>query len=109
MKAKKFFYSHLAEVDSIFAELGGLRLTKAQKEELFDLAHANLHQIVMDIILSHLNEDDKKKILHLVVLGDDKKIWEHLNQRIEKIEEKITVAAEQTKKELKADIEDVRR
>jgi len=46
--------------------------------------------------------------LELVAEGKDKKIWEHLNDKVEKIEDKITVAAKQIKREMKEDIRNIK-
>jgi len=108
MKTSNYFYSHLIELDSIFGELEALELSRDQREELAELAHLQVHQAVVDRILSHLNEVDKKRFLELVVLGEDEKIWQHLNERIEKIDDKIKDAAEQIKVELKKDIKKVK-
>ncbi len=101
---QKYFYSHLVELDWLLSELDSLDLTKEEKRELVDLAHTQVHQTVMDTILSHLDGNDKKRFLELVALGEDKKIWNHLNEKVVKIEDKIKVAAAQIKKELKEDI-----
>jgi len=100
----KYFYSHLVDLESLEEELSLLDLTKDEKKELVEIAHVTLHRTILDAILSELNEEDKKKFLTLVALGEDEKIWEHLNTKVEKVEEKIGTAAEQIKKELKADI-----
>ena len=104
-----YFYSHLVDLYSLFGELDLLSLTKAERKELESLAHSHVHQAILDTILSHLTDDDKKKFLELVVLGDSDKIWSHLHERVEKIEEKIKDASEQIKKELKEDIAKVKK
>lgn len=104
MKTTNYFYSHLVEVDSIFAELGLLRLSDTEKKELAALAHEQIHQAVLDRILSHLSDADKKRFLELMVLGEDEKIWKHLRERVEKIDDKIVQAAQKIKEELRADI-----
>lgn len=109
MKTKtNYFYSHLIELDSIFAELENLELSGEEREELAELAHVQVHQAVVDRILSHLSDVDKKRFLELMILGEDEKIWEHLRDKVEKIDDKIKDAAKQIKVELKADIKKVK-
>ena len=104
----KYFYSHLVSFESLTAELESLKLSKSEKEELLEFAHPHTHQIVIDTILPHLAEEDKKRFLELLAEGKDDEIWQHLNSKVEKIEEKITAAAEQIKKELKGDIKSIK-
>lgn len=107
-KLKKYFWSDLANVDSIEVELQSLTLSNKEKEELLELAHVHLHQTIVDAILSHLTEVDKKSFLELLVAGEDEKIWDHLNSKVEKIEDKINEAAQKTKEELKSDIKKIK-
>ena len=100
----KYFYSHLISFDSLEQELNTLNLTKKEKQELMDIAHTHTHQQIIESILSLLSEEDKKKFLELLAYGEDEKIWKHLNQKVEKIEDKITDASETIKKELREDI-----
>lgn len=104
----KHFYSHLIDLDPLIADLDLLDITPGEKKELEELAHVHMHQAIMDSILSELSEADKKKFLELAVHGEDEKIWKHLNSKVEKIEDKITLASEQVKKELREDIKKVR-
>ena len=108
MRTNKYFYSHLIDLESLEEDLSLLDLTKKEKMGLLEIAHMNLHGTILDAILSELNEKDKRKFLTLVAHGEDEKIWEHLNIKIEKVEEKIRAAAEQIKKELKKDIAKVK-
>lgn len=104
----KHFYSHLVSFDDLAGELEILEISDKEKEELMDIAHINLHQVIIDVVLSHLSEPDKKKFLELMAFGEDEKIWEHLNSKVDGIEEKINDAAKQVKKELKEDIKSVK-
>lgn len=105
----RYFYSHLVDVDSLLPDLASLTLSDSEKKELLELAHIHVHQTVMDAILSQLNGTNKKRFMELVAMGDDEKIWSHLNKKVEKIEEKITNAADSVKAELKEDIKKVKR
>lgn len=96
-------------VDEIIVDLDGLDLRSHEKKELAKLAHMNLHTAIVDAVLSELTESDKKVFLEHLASEENEKIWVHLNEKVEKIEEKIITAAEQMKRELKADIKKVRK
>ena len=49
-----------------------------------------------------------KRFLELMAEGRDEKIWEHLNAKVEKIEDKIVIAAKQIKQEMREDIRKVK-
>lgn len=104
----KYFYSHLINIDSLALELEELEFSKDEKKELIELAHVHIHQMITDAILSELKEEDKRKFLELLAGGEDEKIWEHLNTKVEKIEDKIKAASEQVKKELTQDIKKIK-
>lgn len=107
-KGQKHFYSELVNLDDLFAELDMLNLADSEKNDLADIARINLHQAIIDKILSELSQADKKKFLELIARGQDDKIWNHLHLKIEKIEEKISDSANQLKRELKEDIKKVK-
>ncbi|KKR87041.1 MAG: hypothetical protein UU34_C0008G0065 [Candidatus Curtissbacteria bacterium GW2011_GWA1_41_11] len=107
-KLQKHFYSHLVDLDSLESDLDLLTLSKSEKDELLELAHVHVHQTVMDAILNELNDADKKRFLELMAEGRDEKIWEHLNDKVEKIEDKITIAAQSIKKEMREDIRKIK-
>lgn len=100
----KYFYSHLISFESVETDLDTLNLTKQEKQQLMDIAHTHTHQQIIESILSQLSEEDKKKFLELLAYGEDEKIWQHLNEKVEKIEDKIKDASQSVKEELRADI-----
>lgn len=99
-----FFYNHLIEIDSIIIELDKVDLSKEQKQHLSELLDSSLHHTILDAVLSELTEDDKKVFLKHVHDGDNEKIWEFLNGKIDHIEDKIKKAAEDLKVELHRDL-----
>lgn len=105
---KKHFYSHLVEYDSIQIELDKLDLSEEQKEHLLELAVSTTHHAVLDAIFSELSSEDKVKLLDLIEEEAHDKIWEHLTEKIENIEEKIKKTAEDLKKELHKDIAEIK-
>lgn len=92
----------------ISAEIGDLDLSKDERIHLIQLAEDNIHHTILDAILSELSGEDKKIFLHHLARDDHDKVWEHLKQKIENIEEKIKTAAESIKKELHRDIKEAK-
>lgn len=101
---QKYFYSHIIETSIISLELGKMDLAPSERVHLVSLVESQLHHVILDIVLSELSEEDKKIFLQHLSLDNHDKIWEHLKNRIENIEEKIKKAAEELKKELHKDI-----
>jgi len=100
----KHFYSHLIEIDSLIVEISNLEIEDHEKKHLINLAESSIYHAVLDSILSELKEEDKKIFLEHLASDNHEKIWKHLNQKIENIEEKIKSAAETLKKELRDDV-----
>lgn len=104
----KHFYSHLIEIESIVIELDKMDLTKEQKIHLAGLIDSSLHHTILDAVLSELASSDKKAFLKHLEENDHAKIWQFLNDRIDKIEEKIKKTAYDLKKELHEDIKEAK-
>lgn len=104
--SKTHFYSHLIEIESLVVELDKLELSEKEKEHLASLVDSNLHHTIIDAILSELSEKDKKIFMEHLSNDDKEKIWEHLNSKIDNIEEKIKTAAEDIKKKMHEDIKE---
>ncbi len=105
----KKFYHEIIEIDSLFVELETLDLNEEEKKHLGELIDANLHHSLLSVILSELEDDDKKLFLHHLSRGDNRHIWDLLNKRVDNIEEKIKDAAEDVKKELHEDINEAKK
>ncbi len=106
---KKQFYSHLISIESIIAELDQLGFDSDEKIYLANLVDTNLHHTIMDLILSELNDDEKNIFLSLLTKDDQSKIWEHLNIKIDSIENKIITASENLKEELRQDLKQAKK
>lgn len=98
------FYDHLIEIESITLELDKLDLPKGQKHHLASLVDSSLHSTILDAILSQLNESDKRVFLQYLSENDHKKIWKFLNEKIDHIEDRIKIAADDLKQEMIKDI-----
>lgn len=101
----KQFYSHIVDTASLIAALNKLELTDEQKAHLLTLIDSHIHHAVLDVILSELSNEDKKVFLKHLAAGDHDNIWQHLNQKVDGIEEKIIKVTDTLKKELHEDIE----
>ena len=102
------FYSKLVKTDSLIAALNELDLSDDQKAHLLGIVESSLHHAILDAILSELSEKDKRIFLDKLDENDTEKIWKFLNEKIDKIEEKIMQTAESLKKELHQDIEETK-
>ena len=98
------FYSHLIEYETVYIELDSMDLTDAEKKHLAEIIDSNLHHTVLNAILSELSDEDKEKFLGHLRDGNHDKVWEHLNDKTDSIEEKIKNAAESLKKEIHEDL-----
>lgn len=100
----KHFYSHMIAFERLSVELEGLDISTNEKTHLLDIAAANLHIRVLDVVLDHLPPSDKEAFLKHVGSDDHAKTWEFLRGRIESIEEKIIKASEELIAEFRNDI-----
>jgi len=103
---KKHFYSHLIDFEPIVVTLTELEFEDAEREGLLEIAGDSVHHAVLDVILSELSDDDKKEFLRLLLDEGHEQVWEHLNSRVENIEEKIKDTARKLQEELHKDIHD---
>lgn len=107
-KIMKRFYSHLIEIESLVVELESIDLADHEKHELAQLVDSNIHNVVMDAILSKLPESDKRKFAEIANLEDHKKIWDFLKDRSDDIEDEIKKAAREMKKKMEEDIKEAK-
>lgn len=104
----KKFYSHLIEIESLTIELDSMDLEDHQKHELAALLDGNIHNVVMDAILSKLSEEDKRKFAEMAQSDDHGKIWEFLKNKSEDIEAEIKKTAAEFKQELHKDLKEAK-
>lgn len=105
---KKKFYSEVVDFSGVFEELATIDATDNEKRELLELAHDHLHQTILDAILSELSDRDKKIFLANLEYESEERIWKHLNEKVENIEEKIKTAADNLGVLLKKDIKNAK-
>lgn len=106
---KKYFYTHIIDTSTLSLELGGMDMTPKERMHLISLIDSNIHHEILDLILSELNPADKKTFLIHLASEDHVKVWKFLNEKIDNIEEKIKKTADDLKKELHEDIEEITR
>lgn len=104
-----FFYTHLIEIELVAVELDKLDLTEEEKSHLAHLVDSSLHHTVIDAVLSELNQQDKKAFLQHLHQNDHSKVWEFLNQKVDKVEDKIKKAADDLTYELHKDLKEAKR
>jgi hypothetical protein len=104
---KKQFYSHVVETESLVVKLERLNLKEDEKAHLLSLMESSLHHVILDAILSELSADDKKLFLKGLASEDHDAVWTFLKKKIDNIEGKIEKAADDLKKELHSDIDEI--
>jgi transposase len=104
----KHFYSHLVELSDITIDLGDLEITPEERLHLISLLEANIHNTVINTVLSQLRESEKRIFLTNLVKNDHKEIWKHLVLNSKDIEEKIKAEVKKLIKEMKIDIKKVK-
>jgi len=105
---KKHFYSDLVNLDTVVGELSMLDVNSEEKKELEELAHEHLHETILDAILSELSDRDKKIFLANLEYETHDRVWKHLNEKVENVEDKIKTVAEILKIELREDAKRVK-
>jgi hypothetical protein len=104
----KKFYSHLVEIESLTIELDSIELEDHEKHQLAHLIDSNIHNVVMDAILSKLPDSDKRKFAEIAHSQDHKKVWNFLKDRSGDIEDDIKKAANEFKKKLHQDLKEAK-
>lgn len=102
----KYFYSHLIEIQSLVIELDKMELDPREKSHLAHLIDSTLHHHILDTVLDQLDLKDKEIFLSHLAKNDHTKIWKFLNEKVEKIEEKIKNTSEQLKQRLHQDLKE---
>jgi hypothetical protein len=109
MKKQKHFYSHIIETSTLSLALGDVEMTQEQRIHLLSLVESNLHHEILDVALSELSDEDKKRFLDHLIADEHDKIWELLNNKVDDVEEKIKQVAAAVVKELHKDVKEAKR
>jgi hypothetical protein len=108
-KHKGTFYAHLVNIEEVLVELDTLDLSHHEKHHLGQLMDSNVHHSVLDVILQELQDEDKEILLRLINSDKHDKIWEHLNAKVDAVEEKIQKAAQEITRQMHMDIKEAKR
>ena|SRR5258708_1909567 len=105
----KYFYSHIISIESLTIELDQMDLSKEEKIYLAQLADQTIHNAILEAILSELTPQEKIIFIEHLKNDNHEKLWKLLNERVDKIEDKIKTTADEVKKGLEEDIQEARK
>ena len=106
--AKVYFYSHIIDTSCLSLELADMDLTPKERSHLTSLIDSNIHQEILDLILSELSSHDKKTFLGHLASENHDKVWKLIREKVDNVEEKIKKTADDIKKELHKDIKEAK-
>jgi len=101
---KKQFYTHIIEVDTLYAQLDSLTLTASEKQDLIIIIDSTVHHVIIDIALTHLPQHAKKDFIAHVQSNKHKKAMLLLRSHIADIENIIKREVDILKNTFKKDI-----
>ncbi|SRR5258708_26633987 len=104
----KYFYSRTVDIEAIVVELDTIGLSQKEKEDLANLIDANIHNQVLDLVLSELKDEEKQIFLEHLNNERHKEVWKLLNKK-DNIDAKIKKISEQIKKEFIDDIKEAKK
>lgn len=104
------FYTRYIKIEAVIEELHSLDLNDKELVHLTQLLDSSLHHAILNEVLSHLNEVDKKQFVHLLSKQEtEEKILEFLQSRIESIDQKIEKVAEDLVSQMHKDVKETKR
>lgn len=80
-----------------------------KKLHLAKLVDSSLHHTILHAIFSELNDEDKRVLVKHISENNHEKIWNLLNEKVDKVEDKIRKVAEDLKAELHKDIKEAKK
>jgi hypothetical protein len=86
------FYMHLVDTGEIEVLIDNAGIDQQRKHDLMMILHSHIHTVVIDVVLSSLDEHDKKLFLVHLHESDAESIWSFLSARIIAAEAKISHA-----------------
>lgn len=100
------FYNHLINIEEVFIELDTPEIESEEKEELLGLIDQTLHHHILQLILDYLPKEYHETFLaHFHQAPYDPELLVFIKERVEiDIETVIKTKADQTKKEILAEI-----
>jgi len=101
---KKYFFSHLLEIETVHTTLEESDMDKKDKVYLALLLEETVHNAVISELLSNLNDSDKHEFLEYIHKENHETIWEFLNKKIDNAEDLVKKSIKNLKDEFLADI-----
>lgn len=104
------FYSKFIVFEKIVEAMEGLELSQKERKHLADLMDSSLRHAILDEILSNLEEEDKKVFLKMVhEEPESEKLLHFLEQKIDKVEEKIRKVSDDLVDQMHKDIKEAKK
>ncbi len=106
VQAKKpnHFYHSIVSMESLRVRLDLFDFTSEEREKLMEVAERTLHHSILDLVLSELNEEDRKLFLAHHASENHDQIWKLLAGNVNNIEKKIKVTADSVARKLHNDL-----
>lgn len=103
-KKQNHFYHSIVSMESLRVRLDLFEFSPEERERLMEVAERTLHHSILDLVLSELNEEDRKLFLAHHAAEDHDEVWRLLTGNIKNIEKKIKVTAESVSHKLHKDL-----
>lgn len=105
---KKQFYSHLINIERFEKRIERFDLYENERHEIITIFHETIHHTVVNIILTELDEENKKTFFKRVQQDDHSYLWDDLSKKISKLEEKIKEAKNSIEEEIIKEIDNLK-
>lgn len=103
------FYTKIIKIESVIEQLHNLDLSDEERIHLANLVDSSLHHIILNEVLTNLNDDDKRTFLKLLHQDpESEQLMEFLQEKIENIEEKIKKVSEELVLQMHKDIKEAK-
>lgn len=103
-KKPNHFYHSIVSMESLQVRLDLFEFSAEEREKLMEVAERTLHHSILDLVLSELNEGDRKLFLTHHASENHDEVWRLLTGNVKNIEKKIKIAAESVSNKLNKDL-----
>lgn len=107
-KKPNHFYHSIVSMESLRVRLDLFEFSTQEREKLMEVAERTLHHSILDLVLSELNEEDKKLFLAHHASENHDEVWRLLKGNVKNIEKKIKTVAESVSQKLHNDLKKAR-
>jgi len=108
-KKPNHFYHSIVSMESLRVRLDLFEFSTEEREKLMEVAERTLHHSILDLVLSELNDSDRKLFLAHHASENHDEIWSLLTGNVKNIEKKIKVAAEAVAQKLHTDLRKIKK